>query len=577
MKYQAMTEPKSKLSKRSPIPVTHNPSTTVIHARTPRFRAGGLLSAIILCLIVYLLRLDRTIGMMIDDAWYVLLAQSIASGQGYTVVNSPTSSILPLYPPGFPALLSLVFRIAPEFPGNIFLLKAVSIAAMGGLGLWSYRYFHRQRELPWQVAAGIAIGVVVSPPLVTLATSTVMSECVFAFSFLGTVALIETSAKTAGRGRAVLWALLAAGFASFTFLTRSMAIGLLLAGVLYLFWQKRKLAATAFAVTSAFFSLPWLIYSRLHRPTREQQIEQGGHIIRGYGEQFWDRVAGYPELGQISLSDLPIRVWNNLLEISGLNVGAILTNPLFPGLNQGTGERWGGLGTIVSLMLSAVVIMGFISVVRRQITFAEIALPLTMAAPLTWGFAQFRYTAPFTPFLLFYFAMGLSDLYRRTANRFPVESLSTKAMGAGLGLCVMCSLLSHGMYLSSRYSANATERPGLLRSFEQHEKLLQWANENLPSDAVLVTQNPPLTFLYTHRKTINSDHVTARWERWKNLGVRYFVRTSPSPLPEKEPLENLFHIVHRVDGDLRLRVTDLGAPQTRAALTPGLTERIAVE
>ncbi len=45
--------------------------------------------------VVYLLRLDRVVGMFMDDAWYALLGQALATGQGYTLINSPTPGILP--------------------------------------------------------------------------------------------------------------------------------------------------------------------------------------------------------------------------------------------------------------------------------------------------------------------------------------------------------------------------------------------------------------------------------------------------------------------------------------------------
>ena len=85
---------------------------------------------------VYVLRVDAVVGMMVDDGWYVMLAEALATGQGYRLVNAPGSEfILPGYPPGFPALLSLVFRAQPSFPANLWLLKAVSVAAMLGAEL----------------------------------------------------------------------------------------------------------------------------------------------------------------------------------------------------------------------------------------------------------------------------------------------------------------------------------------------------------------------------------------------------------------------------------------------------------
>lgn len=106
------------------------------------------LAAILLFAVTYLARMDRVIGMFQDDAWYVLLGKALATGQGYTLINSPTGGILPLYPPAFPFLISLVFRILPQFPENLWLIKSLSVAAMFLTGLACYRFFTRYRSMP---------------------------------------------------------------------------------------------------------------------------------------------------------------------------------------------------------------------------------------------------------------------------------------------------------------------------------------------------------------------------------------------------------------------------------------------
>ena len=78
--------------------------------------AVAILVVLLIPLPIYILRLDHVFGMVVDDAWYVMLARALADGRGYTLVNSPIEGILPGYPPGFPALLSLIFRLYPDFP-----------------------------------------------------------------------------------------------------------------------------------------------------------------------------------------------------------------------------------------------------------------------------------------------------------------------------------------------------------------------------------------------------------------------------------------------------------------------------
>ena len=169
-------------------------------------QAALVLLLSLLPLSIYVLRLDNVAGMMVDDAWYVLLAKALAEGEGYRLLNAPGGEfILPMYPPGFPLLLSVVFRAGTHFPANVFLLKAVSIAAMVGVSLLSYFYLHRVRELPAHVATLAAIATAITPSFVFLATSTLMSECVFALAQLGTVVLahraVELPASPKREGR----------------------------------------------------------------------------------------------------------------------------------------------------------------------------------------------------------------------------------------------------------------------------------------------------------------------------------------------------------------------------------------
>jgi len=99
----------------------------------PWLKPAAIICAV-LFVAVYWLRLDKVFGMMLDDAWYLVLAKSLATGQGYTLINSPTPSIVPIYPPAFPFLLSLLYRLSPQFPENLWLLKSLSVVAMLATG-----------------------------------------------------------------------------------------------------------------------------------------------------------------------------------------------------------------------------------------------------------------------------------------------------------------------------------------------------------------------------------------------------------------------------------------------------------
>ena len=44
---------------------------------------------------LYVARLDSTAGLVVDDAWYVVLATALAQGDGYRLVSSAVAPILP--------------------------------------------------------------------------------------------------------------------------------------------------------------------------------------------------------------------------------------------------------------------------------------------------------------------------------------------------------------------------------------------------------------------------------------------------------------------------------------------------
>ena len=44
-------------------------------------------------------------GLFTDDALFIVLAKSLAQGDGFRLISS-TTPILPAYPPGFPMLLA---------------------------------------------------------------------------------------------------------------------------------------------------------------------------------------------------------------------------------------------------------------------------------------------------------------------------------------------------------------------------------------------------------------------------------------------------------------------------------------
>ena len=481
------------------------------------FARTGLIALVYVCCFgVYLLRLDPTVGLFVDDAWYVLLAKALADGQGFTVINSPSPGIMPLYPPGFPALLSVVFRIAPSFPENVWLLKSVSVASIFLAAALVYNYLVREHEMNRRAAHGITLLTLLTPALVFFATSTVMSECFFTLLQLGSIVCVERCLKAEGKGRALMLLVGAAVLASMAFLTRPIAVGIICAAGVYLLLNRRVFHALIFSLVALIILGPWLAYSRAFEPTAAQKYEQGGLITQSYVVSFWQRAAGDPGSGTATFKELPARVLDNIKEMFVRDAGGIALPALYRPPDESGEEALGmsgdmGIATdamIISSVLGALCAFGFALTLRRKILLSELALVFTLPVILTWPWAPFRFLVPFTPFILLYLVRGVDALWlliRRWLRRDDGEALTRGNFSAAARVFLLCAVLlnvyDHVNYILMKFDVVGT-RPEWLQSFDETGELMSWMRDHIPPGSVVATENPPLVNLHTGLKTV---------------------------------------------------------------------------
>ena len=490
----------------------------------------------------YVLRLDRSAGLMVDDAWYILLARAIAEGDGYRLVNSAAAPILPLYPPGFPAILSAMFAVSPHFPENVWLLKSVSIGAMLGVGALTYVYLTKYRQLAGDLSACIAWAVVLTPAFVFLATSTLMTECVFTFALLAAVVLIEKGVRDP-------FFLVAAGaVAASVVLIRSSGAGLVAAAAIWFLKEKRWKEASIFFAAAACCLLPWMIYARAHRPTDAEREANRGSVVYTYQDQFWMRWAGAPTSGRVTARDLPARIATNIEDVFGRDIAGIAIPSTFRGSREsGTevislggkaGVASGSMGSapatfMISLLLSCVVLVGFFKSVRERVTVAEILVPIALAIVLLWPFWSFRFVLPLAPFLLVYMVVGVKALAPSRVARIVLMTI--------IGL----HLFDHAGYVLQLRDPSRSSTLDWLASARDVDATLEWMNRDLKDEGAVATTNPALVYLRTGRKTISFDQITSDWSVWRRKGVRYVVCLLPTELPRGD-YKLLYHSAGRL-------------------------------
>jgi hypothetical protein len=473
-------------------------------------RAWAAIAAGVVVTAVYLLRLDHVVGIIGDDAWYALLGRTLARGDGFQQPNTPTPGLLPYLPPGFPLLLAPLWLIAPEFPANIVVLKALSIAAMLATAALTYAYSRTHTEWPRVLSMLVAVAAGLVPSLVFIATSTLMSEPVFLAAQLATIVVLERATSRTGT--------VAAGVgAAAVVLIRTVGVVLPVSAVVYLCLKREWRRAALFAVVVVLSLTPWYVYAS--RQSANAAAQGAGEALPSYREAFWQQWASDAKAGTATLSDLPLRFTQNTVDVIARDAVALVAPSLLRGAHQSGLELLGvgsygmrgpmgnGAETMaVSAALFLLMAIGWVGAVRRRLSLAEIVVPLSLAVIVAWPFWTFRFVLPLAPFLLLYLVDGLRTV-TPAASRVPAL-----VMAGVVGL----SLFDHGEYL-----ARARQRqPDWFTYAEDTDAVFRWLEQH-PANGTIAASNPALVNLRTGSPTIQLDAIDGA--ALKARGVRYVV------------------------------------------------------
>lgn len=136
---------------------------------------------------------DFYVGTYMDDANYVILAESIAEGRGYRQINYPDAPLETRYPPGYPVVLAPIIALVGN---NLNLLKLPSVIATS-LAVWLvWRLFGDRISDRRKVL--FALMLFSLNPLIVGHSVAVMSEGVFLLVVLLAVWAIDRSGQLEG-------------------------------------------------------------------------------------------------------------------------------------------------------------------------------------------------------------------------------------------------------------------------------------------------------------------------------------------------------------------------------------------
>ncbi len=278
------------------------------------------------------------VGVYTDDAEYVVLARSLAQGQGLRLASYPDTPATTRYPPGYPLVLA---PLARAFPTELVPLQAVSLAAtLASLAL-AYGLYRAQG-----CHHGLATGAVLLlalNPIVVAHSGMVMSEPVNAMFTLGALLALRLADR-----RHVSFAALSGVLTGLAVLTRLSSAPLLAAIGLHLLAGRRFGRLGAWGMGALVVLLPYVGYSlrTWSAPVSPIYFRQ----LRWVGES--------GNLGVTDLSSLLGRLTTTgayyLTEAVPPALLPVVAGPRLTGILRGAGLGWAwilGCGALLGILL----------------------------------------------------------------------------------------------------------------------------------------------------------------------------------------------------------------------------------
>jgi hypothetical protein len=443
------------------------------------------------------------VGSFSDDAHYIVLAQSLVTGQGFRLINFPNAPVEWAFPPGWPLLLT---PITAMFPGNYEALKLFSFALWLASIPLIYLLFRKRLASPY-LEITIAI-VVINRGIVGISTM-VMSEASFLFFSLLTLNLFEWWEARRGRlHNLAYWLVLFAFTATAVYaqMIRTVGLSLVLTLVAYLMLSRRWREALATCGLTALLLLPQFWFNSAH----------GGSLIS----------PGYEN--QVLNSSLFTKVEQVLTNLQ-YYTGGMITHLLIPILGPTVTTSFQSLGLgIVPLLFNwlilALIAIGLILSLRDfrlgvlYVAFYFLGI-LAFWNPQV-GSAQTRFLIPIAPFLALFLMRGIVWSVRRAATGNERRVLVVTAQVAALIFLVV--VMRH----VQEWRNPMSERIPDLSAGSA------WIAQHAPPQAVVMTKDPVPRYLYMRRQSVKYPAPDEDIEQYLRVNGVDYVLVSPRLLME---------------------------------------------
>jgi len=430
-------------------------------------------------------------GASYDDTIYVTAAKALATREGYRIINLPHPIAQTLIPPLYPFLLSIIWRIHPQFPENLSGMMLLSVFLTMAFLLLSYHYLVRNNYATRTQALLVVALTAINWRTMNLATGIISDILLLSLS----IAVLNLAEKYQEDNKSWIVGSVLGTMMGFAFLTRTSALGLIASvAVFYLYRRKWRKLLLPLGVASLFIA-GWIVWCYFNT-----SVISGEHAsyYAGYSHGITDTVNRLQTLNDES----KLMTYLRIIETNA--VGMIVVWVPFQSLGL---RATLPIVILIPLLLLALglMVLGFLRETSKGIRLLEVYCLIYVALHLIVPSHSYeRYLIPIVPFLLFFMIREVSRLCALARDAIiSNRGLATKVISVVITL-VLAAAIGVVVYSNSTGIYRTLKGSQIGSYYEEDRQTFDWIRTNTDPGSVLVCFSDLKYFLYTGRNTVRS-------------------------------------------------------------------------
>ncbi len=467
-----------------------------------------------------------------DSAIYLLTAEALSEGHGYTYLGRPFL----LRPPGLSAVLTF-FHSESGF-SHVALNRAVALCAvLATLSL--YALMRACCGVRFSASVALLFG---TSSLAIGRLNWVLSEFPFLLLFFAGLAALEVASRP-GR-RSVLPVALGILALSLAVYVRSAALlaipGLVLLGC----WRARSIRGALPAVLVCVLASPWFLHSARAQAQLERPSEQ--LLLSSYTTALLHTDPGDPDSPYVDVSDVFARVKNNGRKLAGELSETVV----------------GVRDPAVAALVLAMVGIGAYARRRKGYTAYDLFSVLYVALLLVYFTTHPRLLLPVLPLVYF---NGLWGIRALASGAMPAGARTRGAFGitliAALALLTLNAAQLRAAADAEQWRLGGTHRLGEV--WDAQRRAAAWLRANTPRDAIAIARAAPILAYLADREVVTYRFARAP-ELFHRAGVEYAVVDGLDPSSFAALASERGELIHSLSGSSRvapIRIFRISTPQ----------------